>query len=155
MSEIGLLSTETVLLRLSLAMVAGLVLGLDREFKKKPGDFRVYSIVSVASALLALLSLQLFHDFAASEEHVQLDPGRIIQGILMGIGFLGAGVILHKDRDVIGTATGATIWACGALGLAIGYGYFTLAFAAFVMMFFILTVLGFLMPYISKKRKVD
>lgn len=152
---LGVLSTETVLLRLLLAMVAGLVLGLDREFKKKPGDFRVYSIVSVASALLALLSLQLFRDFAVGEAHVRFDPGRIIQGILMGIGFLGAGVILHRDRHVIGTATGATIWACGALGLTIGYGYFTLALAAFAMMFFILTVLGFFMPYISKRRKAD
>lgn len=151
-----MLTTETIFLRLALAMLAGVLLGLDRQFKKKPGDFRAYGIVSVASALLALLSLQLFHDFAADATHVQLDPGRIIQGILTGIGFLGAGVIMHRDRDVIGTATGATIWATGALGLAIGYGYFMLALAAFAMLFFLLTVLGFLMPGVdddTKKKK--
>ena len=147
------LTTETIFLRLAVAMLAGILLGLDRHIKNKPGDFRTFGIVSVASALLALLSLQLFLDFDVGQDKVNLDPGRIIQGILTGIGFLGAGVILHRDRDVIGTATGGTIWATGALGLAIGFGYFKMAFAAFIMLFFMLTVLGYLIPNIDDDTK--
>ncbi len=135
---------QEMLIRLGLAAIAGLVMGLDRDIKNKPVDFRAYMIVCTASALLAIVSMEIVF-VIPEQENFMVDPNRIVQGILTGIGFLGAGAIIHTGQDhVVGTATGASIWASGSLGLCIGYGFYALAFATFILIAFILVVLGWL-----------
>lgn len=127
------MSFQELALRLILAVIFGLVIGLDRDNKDKPVDFRVYVIIVTATTVLAIMALELSFYYNNDDKFLSLDLGKIIAGVLTGIGFLGAGAIIKvDDKQVIGTTTGASIWACGALGLCLGFGMYGLAVALFV-----------------------
>lgn len=128
-SHLHSLDLKELAIRLTLAAICGLVIGLDRSFKKKPMGFRPYIIVAVTTCMLALIGLELPHLFAeTAPNHVTLDVGKIIAGALTGIGFLGAGAIMRRsNEEIVGTVTGASIWGAGALGLTIGFGLYVLA----------------------------
>ncbi len=139
-----------MLLRISLAIAFGLVLGLDRNKKNKPIDFRAYMIICVMTCILALLSQQMYYDLKDSDEFISLDLGKIIAGVLTGIGFLGAGAIIKRDNDqVVGTATGASVWASGIIGLSLGFGAYPLAIIGFISVASILIIGGIFVPHIN------
>ena len=105
-------------IRLGLAVVAGAVLGIDRELKRKPAGLRTHALVSVGSALVILVTLALGGGPGN-------DPlSRAVQGVITGIGFLGAGVIMQyeSERRVEGLTTAASIWVAAGLGMACGAG---------------------------------
>jgi putative Mg2+ transporter-C (MgtC) family protein len=106
------------LFRIVLAVVAGGLLGLEREFRDKPAGFRTLVLISMASATFTILSSRLASDS---------DPTRIAANIVTGIGFLGAGAILREGLQVTGLTTAATIWLAAAIGMAIGGGQYGLA----------------------------
>jgi putative Mg2+ transporter-C (MgtC) family protein len=141
-------------LRILLACAFGLVLGLERESKNKPIDFRAYMIVCVTSCIIAIMAQELYADYTTSDSTVRLDFMRIIEGVLTGIGFLGAGAILRSsDGDrVKGTATGASIWASGGIGLTLGFGFYGLAAMGFVAIAGILIVLGYFRPHLTEEH---
>jgi putative Mg2+ transporter-C (MgtC) family protein len=138
---------ETVL-RIGMAAGFGLVLGLERDWRKRPIDFRAYMIVAVSTCLIAIMAQEVLADYQHTDQTLQLDFMRAVEGVLTGIGFLGAGAILrHKqDNRVIGTATGASIWAAGGLGLTLGFGLYGLALIGFAAIVATLFVLGLCMP---------
>lgn len=129
-------------LRVFLACVFGFVIGYDRNMKNKPIDFRVYMIVAAISCMLTLMAQELHHTYQDASQMLNLDLGKVIEGVLVGIGFLGAGTIIHQGNRVVGTATGASIWASGAVGLMVGFGFYSLATMAFFTMVFILICMG-------------
>jgi len=105
-----------ILLRLGLAMLLGAAIGINRDLHHKPAGLRVLAMVGVASALVTMLMLTA----AAHQEKVSYDGlSRVIQGVLQGIGFLGAGVIMHSERqnDVHGMTTAASVWLTAVLGI--------------------------------------
>ena len=147
-----------VLIRVGIAALFGLVLGLERERKNKPIDFRAFMIVCVATCLIAIMAQELYADYNQdSNGTVRLDFMRIIEGVLTGIGFLGAGAIIRMNdgQGVRGTATGASIWASGALGLTLGFGFYGVALIGFVVIAAILVVLGFLRPNLADQEDAD
>jgi putative Mg2+ transporter-C (MgtC) family protein len=149
------LSAGQLLLRLLLAALAGIIIGLDREVREdKPIDFRAYAIVAVTTAMLAIMGQELPYLYAeAAEDRVTPDVGKIIEGALTGIGFLGAGAIIKVDKkQVIGTATGASIWGAGAIGLAIGFGFYFLAGMAFAILMLSLTGLSVFSRRVRQRR---
>jgi putative Mg2+ transporter-C (MgtC) family protein len=113
-----------IALRLGAALVIGAGLGLNRDLHGKPAGLRTHGLVSLGAAVAALVSLGL------PGESKAIDPNaisRVLQGILTGIGFLGAGVIMRDPSGhVTGLTTAATIWVCAALGAACGLGYWPL-----------------------------
>ena len=114
-----------IVLRLTAAMLLSLTVGWERELLDKPAGISTHMIVSVGSAAFLIVALELA--FAPGEE-INPDPSRVIQGVIGGIGFLGAGSIIRNSSDNIkGLTTGAGIWVVGAIGLACGAGYFVLA----------------------------
>ena len=118
------LDATALAVRLGAALVAGAVLGVDRELKRKPAGLRTHALVSVGSALVVLTVV-------VSTGHE--DPlSRVIQGIITGIGFLGAGVIMQyeAERRVEGLTTAASIWMAAGLGMACGAGLLELALMA-------------------------
>jgi putative Mg2+ transporter-C (MgtC) family protein len=145
-------STTELVLRIVFAALAGLVLGVDRDWKNKPVDFRAYAIVSAIAAMVAVVSMQLMHDTPNPDKSVAMDPLRTLQSVLMSIGFLGAGVMMRQGGTVIGTATGASIWAAAGLGVAIGLGYYAYAFTGFACILVLLVVFGWLMPAFEGKK---
>src|SRR5262245_10908865 len=113
MSVMSNLSHVEILVRLSCALVCGVVIGLNRDLHGKPAGVRTFGLVSLGSAVVILASLQ------ASPENADA-MSRVLQGILTGIGFLGAGVILHRTDPVrvAGLTTAAAVWITAGLGVA-------------------------------------
>ena len=151
MSYIG--SGELVL-RVFLAMLFGFLLGLDRDTKNKPIDFRAFIIVAVTTCIIAIMGQELYVDLSKGEDVVApIDLAKLIAGALTGIGFLGAGAIIHRgEAQVIGTATGASIWASGGIGLALGFGFYGLALIAFVAIAITLVGGGYYMKFFHGKK---
>ncbi|MBS1576003.1 MAG: MgtC/SapB family protein [Bacteroidetes bacterium] len=113
-------STETILLRIVLAIIAGGIIGGEREYRSKSAGFRTIILISIGSCLFTLFSAFISPS----------TPDRIASNIVTGIGFLGAGVIFRGDNRVNGLTTAATIWAAAAIGMGIGAGYYLYSFIA-------------------------
>ncbi len=121
----------TTLVHLFAALVAGGLIGLERSAQGRPAGFRTHTLVCMASSLLMLLTvyqLDLLRDIPL--ETVRIDPTRMAQGIMTGIGFLGAGVIMKDRLTVRGLTTAASIWITAAIGILIGVGFYFPAIVA-------------------------
>jgi putative Mg2+ transporter-C (MgtC) family protein len=115
----------SIALPLGAALLAGSLIGIERSFNGRPAGFRTHALVCVASASLMLLTThqELWLD-RISAETVRTDPTRMAQGIMTGIGFLGAGVIFKDGLTVRGLTTAASIWMTAAIGTLVGVGFF-------------------------------
>jgi len=131
---------STLFLRLGAALVAGSLIGLERSYRGRAAGFRTHALVSLASSLLMLLtafpSLWL-KDMPA--ELLRADPTRMAQGIMTGIGFLGAGVIYKEGMNVRGLTTAGSIWITAALGILFGAGFYTPALFGTVLSLIVLS----------------
>jgi putative Mg2+ transporter-C (MgtC) family protein len=115
----------TVLLHICLALVAGGLIGLERTYHGRPAGFRTHTLVCTASSLLMQVTLYQWELLAAVPiETLRVDPTRMAQGIMTGIGFLGAGVILKEGLTVRGLTTAASIWITAAIGILAGVGFY-------------------------------
>lgn len=114
---------------LLIALGAGGIIGLERSYHGRPAGFRTHALVCVASSALMLVTVYQSHWYPeAFAGRVALDPTRMAQGIMTGIGFLGAGVIFKEGLTVRGLTTAASIWITAAIGILAGIGfYFPLA----------------------------
>ena len=141
--ELQTLSYMEFGVRILLAVIFGLVIGWDREAKNKPIDFRAYMIVAAATCAIAVVGQEVYMDYGSSDTIASIDLGKVVAGVLTGIGFLGAGAIIQDgDTKVVGTATAASIWASGIFGLALGFGQYGVAFITFLVIAAILIVGG-------------
>ena len=123
---------------LLLAAAAGGVVGLERELRGRVAGFRTNILVAVGSALVMIVSNRVaFHDWPRAPEgyvEIQIDPARIAYGVMGGVGFLGAGIIVQYRGSVRGLTTAAGIWCVAALGLSAGLGLYLLTvFAALLV----------------------
>lgn len=134
-----LLYTVEIVSRVVLSIVLGAVLGWERQMRGKPAGLRTHMMVSMGSAAFTLLTLEIFQ-IAVSSSSTQADPIRIVEGIIGGIGFLGAGTIIRSRGAVEGVTTAASIWVAGAIGVASGGGYYQIAVITAVFAWLILTV---------------
>lgn len=126
------MSTWQALLRLLVALGCGAVIGLERERGDRPAGFRTTILVALGAALFTVLSVSAFEGS---------DPARVAAQVVVGIGFLGAGVIILYGGTVIrGITTAAALWASAALGMAAGTGRFALAGLATALVFVILSI---------------
>jgi putative Mg2+ transporter-C (MgtC) family protein len=114
-----------ITLRLCCALIVGGLIGLERSYHGRPAGFRTHALVCLSTSLLMLLTVyeaRWVPDVAASR--YALDPTRMAQGIMTGIGFLGAGVIMKDGLSVRGLTTAASIWITAAIGILIGIGFY-------------------------------
>jgi putative Mg2+ transporter-C (MgtC) family protein len=114
-----------ITLRLLIALAFGGMVGLERSFHGRPAGFRTHVLVCLGSALLMLVTVyegQWFVPHGAGR--VTVDPTRMAQGIMTGIGFLGAGVIMKEGLSVRGLTTAASIWVTAAIGVLVGVGFY-------------------------------
>jgi putative Mg2+ transporter-C (MgtC) family protein len=110
--------------RLLGALALGGLIGVERSYHGRPAGFRTHTLVCTASALLMLVTVYEGHWFATrAAERVTIDPTRMAQGIMTGIGFLGAGVIMKEGLSVRGLTTAASIWITAAIGVLVGIGF--------------------------------
>ncbi len=114
--------------RIIVALVSGALIGYERSYRGRPAGFRTHALVCMASSMLMLITVYEAHWVRSVHESVRLDPTRMAQGIMTGIGFLGAGVIMQEGFSVRGLTTAASIWITAAIGILAGIGfYFPLA----------------------------
>ena len=114
-----------IALTLGSALAAGSLIGLERSYHGRPAGFRTHALVSLSSALLMLVAVYQWRWFGGTPvEAVRIDPTRMAQGIMTGIGFLGAGVIFKEGLTVRGLTTAASIWVTAALGILFGVGFY-------------------------------
>ena len=122
--------------RLGLAVVLGGLIGLERERLDRAAGLRTHALVSVASALIMVVSTYGFPN-TVNGVAVSLDPSRMAAQVISGIGFLGAGVIILRKNTVRGLTTAATVWSVAGIGLACGGGLYAAAVVGTLFMLFI------------------
>lgn len=116
-----------IVLRLVLAVLFGAAVGFERELKERPAGLRTHMLVALASALFTIVAFEIFYAVRALDNNANIDPLRLIEAITAGVAFLAAGSILRSGRGVKGLTTGAGMWMAGALGMASGAGYYSIA----------------------------
>lgn len=135
---------EIIILRIVLSVVAGAIIGTEREYRSKSAGFRTIILICMGSCLFTIFS-----------EYINpAEPDRIAAGIVTGIGFLGAGVIFRSENRVTGLTTAATTWATAAIGMGIGAGYYIYAGAACILALLVLMLLIPLENYIDRINQV-
>lgn len=119
-------SWEQLSLRLGLATLMGVLLGLDRELRGHDAGVRTNALVAMSSAMVTICSLLLYDQLRAIDAANNPDPLRVIQGIAQAIGFIAAGLIFVKHRDVHNVTTAANLWMAAAIGIVAGLGQYKL-----------------------------
>lgn len=113
-----------IMTRLCAALAAGAAIGFERSFHGRPAGIRTHSLVCLASAMLMLVTVYQAQWFPHGVDTVRIDPTRMAQGVMTGIGFLGAGVIIKEGVAVRGLTTAASIWITSAIGILAGVGFY-------------------------------
>jgi putative Mg2+ transporter-C (MgtC) family protein len=133
-SELTLADQLDLVLRLSVGLVLGAIVGFERELHSQPAGFRTHSVVALGSAIFTVVSAYAFSGPGA-------DPTRIAAQIVSGIGFIGAGTILHSRGQIRGLTTAASLWSVAGIGMAAGAGLYGVAVTGTVLMLIILSIL--------------
>ncbi|MFM2414683.1 MAG: hypothetical protein RI911_376 [Candidatus Parcubacteria bacterium] len=127
-------------LKILLAAALGLAIGAERTIAGKNAGMRTFALVSLGSALIVVMSLQVKPFFTGD----QFQISHIISGVVTGVGFIGAGMIFSKDNLLKGLTSAAGLWAAAAIGMAAGFGLYVLAIFSTLMVLFVFTALWFL-----------
>jgi len=139
-----------IVLRLLIGAVLGGMVGFERErHNKRIAGFRTHILVCVGSTLIMLTSMYIFDLYGT---RAPVDPARIAAGVITGIGFLGAGTIIRSSVSVTGLTTAASLWTVSGIGLAVGCGFYTAAYAATIIVMAALYLLRKI-PIEEKKEK--
>ncbi len=121
-------------IRLGLALGVGGLIGLERSYRGRPAGFRTHALVCLSTSLLMLVTVYESSWFqVAASARATIDPTRMAQGIMTGIGFLGAGAIIEEGLTVRGLTTAASIWITAAIGILVGIGFYYPAALASVL----------------------
>jgi putative Mg2+ transporter-C (MgtC) family protein len=121
-----------IIYQLILAIFLGSLIGLEREAKERAAGLQTYSLVALGSCLFTIIASQMI-SFFSEKYGMVFDPTRIIHAIVVGIGFVGGGVIFQKYSGVVGLTTAAGLWVAAAIGIAIGIEqYFLATFSTFL-----------------------
>ena len=136
------LSLWQVCLRLLCAMLIGLIIGTEREYTHRPAGMRTHILVAIGSCAITITGQLLFVQYKALGGVP--DPARLSAQIIAGVGFLGAGTIMREGANVKGLTTAASLWTVAGLGIAAGFGYYSVAIAGMCFVFVTLTLFEFL-----------
>jgi putative Mg2+ transporter-C (MgtC) family protein len=155
MGFIGLNQVQ-VLAYVALAMLLGAMIGLEREFADKPAGLRTHMLVAGAAALLVTLSELMVKEFGADlgSQLVRADPIRIIEAVITGVSFLGAGTIIRSrsGRQVEGLTTAASILLAAALGICVALSQLALAIGVTVLALITLRGVNVLESWLERRR---
>ncbi|MGE0754701.1 MAG: MgtC/SapB family protein [Alphaproteobacteria bacterium] len=138
-TSLAYIPAEDVLIRLLAAALCGFLLGYDREVHNKDFGLRTHILLSIGTASFVLILMEMAHNYQPRQ--IEIDPARVIQGVIIGIGFLAAGSILHADEKIKGVTTSAGVWVIGGIGLACGLGYYVHAVIITALVLFIMVAL--------------
>lgn len=139
--------------RLFGALIAGGLIGLERSYHGRPAGFRTHALVCVASSLLMLVTVYQWEWLPGGHmETIRTDPTRMAQGIMTGIGFLGAGVIYKVGVNIHGLTTAASIWTTAAIGILVGAGFHFPAAISVVLVLGTLAIFRWIEAWMPSQR---
>ncbi len=140
--------------RLMLATIAGGLIGLEREFRGRQAGFRTNILVCLGSAMAMIVSTEFARKAwpHLGNVNINIDPARIAYGVMTGVGFLGAGTILHNKGQVRGLTTAAAMWCVASIGLAAGLGMYLMTILAAILVVVALWILDYFEEMIPKVR---
>ena len=118
------------IIEVAIAALLGALIGLERSLAGKTAGMRTYALVSMGSCLLIVISSLVAARFIGV---TMFDPLRVAAGIVMGVGFIGSGLVTRSDSHPVGLTTSAGVWVAAAIGIAVGFGYHLLAIASTIM----------------------
>ncbi len=165
-----------VAIRLALAVLVGGLIGYEREYKNRPAGFRTHMLVCLGAAITSMIQLYSIQETTNMIlQHPELqnvmkaDIGRLGAQVISGVGFLGAGTIIHEKGSVKGLTTAASLWTVACIGLAVGQGYYTLSILSTIFVFIVLVflktfeaklfkninILKIEIQYVNKKNMVE
>ncbi|MFC3746115.1 MULTISPECIES: MgtC/SapB family protein [Paenibacillus] len=138
-----------MMMKLGLALLFGMLIGIDRQIKHKQLGLRPSMVICIASCLITIVSNQAFSKFGGPN-HPNMDPMRLAAQVVSGVGFIGAGVILRRSNEVIsGLTSAALIWSASGLGIAIGAGFYAEAFAGVMLLILAVNVIPMLIKSVG------
>lgn len=130
------LTWADAVLRMGVALGLSLALGLERFLRKKPIDFRPFVVIALASCALTVGIIEFAQ--RAKDDTISIDPSRVLQAVMSGIGFIAAGTLFREDYTVYGAGSATSIWASGAIGIVCGLGLIWLGVLLVGMMLLVL-----------------
>ena len=146
--EVIIINTIEIITRLFFSIIIGGLIGYEREFKNRPAGFRTHILVCIGATVISMIQLytvQQTTDMIIKNPQLasamKADIGRLGAQVITGIGFLGAGTIIHEKGSVKGLTTAASIWVVACIGLAIGLGYYILSVLSTISVFVVLVIL--------------
>lgn len=141
-----------IICQLFLAALLGGIVGFEREYQKRAAGLRTHSLVCLGAALFTIVAAEAFK-MSGDKNTISFDPSRIVSAIVMGIGFIGAGLIIYRRSKVEGLTTAAGIWVVSAIGIAIGLNLYLIAIFSAFLTLGILTALRLLEEKIFGTKK--
>jgi putative Mg2+ transporter-C (MgtC) family protein len=143
-----------IIVRLAAALAAGGAIGLDREWLRKPAGLKTHMLFALACAMMSVMALEIYFAELDRGPGGNPDATRILQGIITGMSFLGAGAIIRGQHKVHGLTTGAGVWLSGGLGIVFGVGQFRLGIVATVLGLIVLIFIRMIEPRDIKRRRL-
>jgi putative Mg2+ transporter-C (MgtC) family protein len=140
--------------RLAAALAAGGAIGLDREWLRKPAGLKTHMLFALASAMMSVMAVEIYFS-ELDHPGGSPDATRILQGIITGMSFLGAGAIIRGQHKVHGLTTGAGIWLAGGLGIVFGLGQYRLGTVSVGFGLIVLIFIRMIEPRDIKKRRLE
>ncbi len=142
MEIIAVTGNFEVLLRLAIALVLGSLVGIERSMVHKPAGMRTYALISMASALLIIISELVIKNYAGTSG---IDPLRMASAIIQGIGFIGAGLFFinhaQHQQHVSGVTTAVGLWVATVIGIVVGYGLYGVALIVALLTLFVFSIM--------------
>jgi len=141
--------TSSLIAKLLLALLLGTVIGTERVIAHKSAGMRTYALVSLGSALFVIISQMVAQKFLGQ---TMFDPLRVASQIIVGIGFLGGGMLILQGERVVGLTTASGVWVAAGIGMAVGFELYGLAIITTILTLFIFTILWFIEHKIKEWR---
>ncbi len=143
--------SNEIFISLIIAMGLGICMGVERFMAGKPAGMRTYALISMGSALFVIISQAV----ASHSLSYNFDPLRIAAQIVAAAGFLGVGAMFHKDNQVVGVTTASGMWVAAGVGMACGFGLYSIAITVTFLTLFAFLVLWFVEKQIRRFSRQD
>jgi putative Mg2+ transporter-C (MgtC) family protein len=143
------ITTIDIIVRLLVALLLGMIIGTERVWAHKTAGMRTYALVSMGSALFVIISNEMVKYYTGFSG---MNPLMIVSQIVVGVGFIGAGLIFTKDSKLVGLTTATSLWVSAGIGMAAGFKLFNIAIIATFLTLFIFIVLWFVEEQFKKTK---